>query len=490
MKRFFRKALIWLARVAAILIVLIILFYAEEDWRGARDWATCQKELQAKGEILDLRQLVPPGKPEDDLSKVPIFAEEYRENRERNETGHSTITPRINRINVQLGLNGFREPPPSLSIDPQRWLIDLSAWQKFYRSVPESRLPAEVGTPAEDVLQALSQYDPELKELDAAVSNPNAYWPNDAYFLEPWDRLVSVAEVARLEAAAHLENHHSDLAEQSFLFSLRLARPLTKSGLSFAFDFQVEHQEIAESILWEGLHDHAWTAPQLQEMEQALASTDMLTFGAGSFRVDRANFLESTNKLQNPDPEVLERIRVSEDAVFFYFLPTSRLRPSGWWNEERNFYCRSVQSHLEAIKPDLGKLLPAAFPHRASHEIWEIPPDVSIWNLIYTPVASECIEGLDSTGTRIARAETYRRLARLACRLEVYRLAHGSYPDKLDDLPYLPTHLNQEVLSDQPFRYQRMGDSYQLYSVGWSQKDNGGVRATDDREGDWPWRGP
>jgi hypothetical protein len=75
MKRFFRKAAIWLARIAVVLIVLLVVFYAEEDWRGARDWAACQKELEAKGETLDLRQLVPPGKPEDDLSKVPIFAE-------------------------------------------------------------------------------------------------------------------------------------------------------------------------------------------------------------------------------------------------------------------------------------------------------------------------------------------------------------------------------------------------------------------------------
>ena len=43
MKRFFRKALIGLAKTAAVLIVLLVIFYAEEDWRGARNWAACQK---------------------------------------------------------------------------------------------------------------------------------------------------------------------------------------------------------------------------------------------------------------------------------------------------------------------------------------------------------------------------------------------------------------------------------------------------------------
>jgi len=105
-------------------------------------------------------------------------------------------------------------------------------------------------------------------------------------------------------------------------------------------------------------------------------------------------------------------------------------------------------------------------------------------------MAADSILGLDDVGYQIARAETYRRLARLACRLEEYRIAHGQYPDKLDDLPDLPTHLNQEVLSEQPLRYQHKGDGYLLYSIGWDQKDNGGVQGVDPSVGDWPWPSP
>jgi hypothetical protein len=388
-----------------------------------------------------------------------------------------------------LGLNVFSESAPWLSSDPKRWSVDLSAWQKFYRSVPEAQLPAKVGTPAEDILQALGRYDSELKEIDAAVSKPNAYWPNDDY-LGAMQRLGAVAEVVRLEAAAHLEDHHADLAEASYLFSLRLAHPLIKGGASLTFYFLVSDQRIAETILWEGLRDHAWTEPQLHEMEQALASDDMLALGANSLRFNRADSLEWMNKLQSSDPDTLERVRTSENAVFYYCHVTSWLRPSGWWNEERNLYCRSVQSHLEAIEPGLGKLLPTAFPNRVPYENWELPHDISIWNLIYIPMASEGIYGLDVTGEIIAKAETYRRLARLACRLEEYRIAHGTYPEKLEELPDLPAHLNQEALSEEPLRYQRKGDGYQLYSVGWDQKDDGGAFNNDDRFGDWPWPGP
>jgi hypothetical protein len=45
-------------------------------------------------------------------------------------------------------------------------------------------------------------------------------------------------------------------------------------------------------------------------------------------------------------------------------------------------------------------------------------------------------------------------------------------------------------LSEEPLRYQRKGDGYLLYSIGWNQKDDGGVLAKDYREGDWPWPSP
>src|ERR1700677_4075982 len=126
MKRFFRKALIWLAKGFAVLIVLLLIFYAEEDWRGARDWAACQKELQAKGKTLDLRQLAPPGKPEDDLSKVPIFAELYQDYVEWLMTKSSTVNPRIRRIKIELTPKNYSDVPKTANYFKGE-AIDLTA---------------------------------------------------------------------------------------------------------------------------------------------------------------------------------------------------------------------------------------------------------------------------------------------------------------------------------------------------------------------------
>jgi hypothetical protein len=91
-------------------------------------------------------------------------------------------------------------------------------------------------------------------------------------------------------------------------------------------------------------------------------------------------------------------------------------------------------------------------------------------------------------GPNIARAETRRRMARLACWLEEYRLAHGQYSDDLGQLSGLPPHLNQEVLSEAPLHYQRKDAGYTLYSTGWEQKDDGGVIGSSIEKGNCVWR--
>jgi hypothetical protein len=56
-----RRTVILLAGITAF----IALFYAEENWRGKRAWENCNRELEAKGEILEWDKLMPPLVPDD-----------------------------------------------------------------------------------------------------------------------------------------------------------------------------------------------------------------------------------------------------------------------------------------------------------------------------------------------------------------------------------------------------------------------------------------
>lgn len=47
------------------LALLIVAFYAEENWRGKRAWEKCKADLEAKGETLDWNKFIPPPVPDD-----------------------------------------------------------------------------------------------------------------------------------------------------------------------------------------------------------------------------------------------------------------------------------------------------------------------------------------------------------------------------------------------------------------------------------------
>ena len=100
-------------------------------------------------------------------------------------------------------------------------------------------------------------------------------------------------------------------------------------------------------------------------------------------------------------------------------------------------------------------------------------------------------------------------LARVACALERYRLAHGQYPDTLDALaPQFIGKLPHDIINGQPLHYRRTDDppsqssgaasgKFILYSVGWNETDDGGQivftqdgSVVDREKGDWVWQYP
>jgi hypothetical protein len=82
--------------------------------------------------------------------------------------------------------------------------------------------------------------------------------------------------------------------------------------------------------------------------------------------------------------------------------------------------------------------------------------------------------------------------AALACALERYRLANRQFPDTLDALvPRFISQLPHDVINGEPYKYRRTDDGqFILYSIGWNEKDDGGVPGKtlfDEKEGDWVW---
>ena len=105
---------------------------------------------------------------------------------------------------------------------------------------------------------------------------------------------------------------------------------------------------------------------------------------------------------------------------------------------------------------------------------------------------------LNAAVKKFAFAQASVDLARVACALERYRLAHGEYPEKLDALvPQFIEKLPHDIINGQPLHYRRMDNGkFVLYSVGWNETDDGGQVAftksgsVDREKGDWVWQYP
>ena len=99
---------------------------------------------------------------------------------------------------------------------------------------------------------------------------------------------------------------------------------------------------------------------------------------------------------------------------------------------------------------------------------------------------------------KAAFAQSEVDMAMLACALERYRLAEGQYPEELNALvPRFVAVLPHDIINGQPLKYRLTNNGrFILYSVGWNEKDDGGVVAAnkDNRQdilqGDWVWQYP
>ena len=78
MRKLLRR-LLFVVMLLTLVAGLTAVFYIEENWRGARAWAECQRELAARGESVDWEKFVPPAVPdEQNFAMAPLFAKDWR----------------------------------------------------------------------------------------------------------------------------------------------------------------------------------------------------------------------------------------------------------------------------------------------------------------------------------------------------------------------------------------------------------------------------
>jgi len=349
-------------------------------------------------------------------------------------------------------------------------------------------------------LLALSKYDAVVDELRQASWLPYSRFPLDydnenpaAILLPHLAALRRCSQVLQLRAIAELQNDQNDRALEDVKLMLRLADSVRTEPFLISHLVRIAILQISLQPVWEGLTKHRWSDEQLARLYQELSRLDFLTdyqlamhgemvFQDGLRRYLRHHpeqLLNLAGDTQSSKPDIIGSICL-------------HLVPSGWFFQNQircaqameEFYLPAADVQHQTIDPTMIRQAEAA----VEHELKNIGP----FNIMETMM----LPALGSAARKFAYAQSSVDFARIACSLERYRMARGQYPESLDRLlpQYLGT-LPHDVIGGAPLIYHPRADGqFQLYSVGWNEKDDGGVSAfkrngtLDTETGDWTWQ--
>jgi hypothetical protein len=505
---------------------LIALFYAEEDWRGRYDWEKFKQQWEAKGENFDNDSVVPQPVPDDEnFAMSPVWVAELKRNfltepkRAEDWYGDRIYSEEVSNYfrllpvsdAAVIGTNeswNLPSTPDTLGFWAVARVSDLRPWQSFYRNLEHTHPSLDIAitskpqTPAQDVLLALSKYDPLIERLRQDSRLPYSRFPveynvkdkNPAAILLPHlSAIKGCARVLKLRAIAELQNGQSDkaLADVELMFRLADADRVEPFLICHLVRFAV--LQIAIQPIYEGLADHQWSDSQLAELDSKLSNFDLLNDYKFSLRGEMIFLEEGVLDFLRRHPAQINSLPSGTGAsppALNYVIP------SGWYYQNELHSIRAMERYyLPAVDTNQDILSPSAI-RAAESAIKGETRHVNPYDLLERMT----LPVLTGPSITVAYAQTTVNLARIAIALERYRLAHGQYPDSLDMLtPQFVTRLPHDIIDGHQLHYQRTAEGqFILYSVGWNETDDGGVVIfkrgstgdVDREQGDWVWRYP
>ncbi|MEI6192846.1 MAG: hypothetical protein WCS42_00790 [Verrucomicrobiota bacterium] len=467
----------WVITVVC-LAVLVAVFYAEEDWRGKRAWDNCQRELAAKGMVLDWNACIPPNVPEEqNLFKAHKMTEWFVKNRT---AFTNDLLNRLQSANTAL--------TASVSMDTN--LIATTA-------------------SAADYLVWSDQFEPDFALIRAALQRPYARMDGDYSNPDkiPLPNFITVRIVAQMLAQrAHcyllLNQPEKALRELTLLNDSRRllqAAPSGKPMTMVAAMINVAVAGVYIQTVAEGLQRQAWQNAELVTLQEQLAGINLAPFVIHAFEFEPAAVCRAAptidfRKMMN----MFDVVSGSSKRNMWQNLwrkvtnlntVALNLAPRGWIYQNMANFARATQKIHESLF-DAEQLVT---PQRADQAMktlemqLEHAPAFNLLSSFGIPNYSKALQ-------TFARNQTHINESQIVCALERHHYAHGDYPAALDALmPEFIGQLPPDLIGGQPLRYLRTSDGkFLLYSVGWNEKDDGGEsdnRIIDGKD-DWAWQYP
>jgi hypothetical protein len=502
---FFRRLFSWRAArkalfVLAALITLAALLLAEEDWRGSHAWAKYKRDMEAKGERFDAARLIPPRVPDDEnFAMTPYFAPIFDLPPGDPNLPLKDTQAKFGNGYIAAANRGTNISPPWFDRDlnrphhPLGWTYgmaaDLTAWAAAIlgtNSAPPSTAITDPLQAAAIVLANMKSCEPTLAELQSAAARPYCRfnvpfekWPDTnavAAALEHLVRVKRLYQILTLHAEAEMVSGHADEALKDLNVMFRIDDGLKDEPLLISQLVRFAGVNILLGAVGEGLAEHRWSAEQLQVLQDRLRKTDLIASTVMSFYGER-------------------------DICCNPAFDRGYMSPRGWDRLEQLNFNRAFQESVfprfdltaRVINPSVNHSIDLALTRALDGNRFSALLHHNVMARMTLPSSSH-------VGEKAAFAQSGVDMATVACALERYRLALGQYPEELNALvPRFAAVLPHDIINGQPLKYRRLDNGrFLLYSVGWNEKDDGGVVAKmkgdpdhqDVLQGDWVWQYP
>jgi hypothetical protein len=480
------------------LVTLAALVFAEENWRGARGWQNYRRDMVAKGERFDAARLIPPKVPDDEnFAMTPLFAPIF------------TLPPGDPRQPLRSATNShgdgqFGSANDATNIDLERLFIrpygspshppgwnfgmatDLTVWATAMQGTNTAAPTAIITDPvqaASIIVDKMKPSEPMLTELQSATARRYCRF-NINY--EEWNKPDGYsAIIAHFTLSKWLLRFLNLHAEAEMVLG-RTDRALADINVMFRVDDGLRDEPLLISQLVrlacvagmlepvsEGLAEQRWSEDQLRVLQERLQKTDLIASTVRALYGER-------------------------DLCYNQSFDQGYMMPRGWNRLEQINVNRAFQ---EAVVPRID-LAAREIKPSVNHSIdltWQQRhAELGFTSMLHHNImAKMMVPVFFALPQKLAFAQSEVDMAMLACALERYRLAQGQYPDDLNALiPRFVTVLPHDIITGQPLKYRRTDNGrFILYSVGWNEKDDGGVVAAnkakpprqDPLQGDWVW---
>lgn len=510
MKTVLRRFTRWLVFTVAALITLTVLFYAEEDWRGARALAAAKRELQDRGEPLDLSDFFPPPMPDDqNLAMAPLFVRLFQ----------YAVDPRTNVLTFDRSGKWYAsdlykqtqelpwgKPNPAVPHPTNlgNWMTghatDLRILQEYYRRRPEFPHSAQPQAPADDVLLALTHFAPLLDEFgQAAAARPQTRFPVNwtqrpvwGISLPHFSLLQDLTRTLRLRASAELAANQTATAQRDLALILRLRQAEEHDPILIAAFVDATSLGLLVQTVWEGLAARQWSAKDLDAIRASLRGINVLPQYQRGMRFEQVIQIQLAEDLQNVS-HAREASEIPPTHLFGldndrfayplerWLWPCLPYWPRGWYDRSAADVIRYLQEYWIDAVDSANRRVAFAKSQDIGPMLKNLPPTPS--NMLVKMI----LPSFTGSALKFAQTQTMVDQAATACALEKCYLDRHAYPAALAEL--VPGYLDRvpnDVIDGAPMRYRLTVDGrYQLYSIGADGRDDGGTIA-------WPpdrlWR--